>query len=153
MVTVRTRAGIILLQDRKIALIERERKGKTFFVIPGGSVEKNENTRQAAIRIGKEDLGINTEIERLVAVVEISKGEDHWLQLYYLVQRIAGEFGKETTEEVISSRGIGTLKHVWMPWEELVQHKIHPKPLAALLAKGAPRDILHITESHSIHSS
>jgi len=80
---MRTRAGIVFLQDKKIALIERERKGKTFYVIPGGSVEANENSRQASIRIAKEELGINIEVERLLAVVEISKGQDPWLQLYY----------------------------------------------------------------------
>ena len=39
---MRIRAGIVLIQDRKVALIERHRAGLDYFVFPGGGVDEGE---------------------------------------------------------------------------------------------------------------
>jgi len=40
---MRTRAGIVLIQDGKVALIERHRAGLHYFVFPGGGVDEGES--------------------------------------------------------------------------------------------------------------
>jgi 8-oxo-dGTP diphosphatase len=37
---MRTRAGIILIEDDKVALIERHRAGLDYYVFPGGGVDE-----------------------------------------------------------------------------------------------------------------
>ncbi len=39
---MRVRAGVVLIENGKVALIERHRAGKHYFVFPGGGVEEGE---------------------------------------------------------------------------------------------------------------
>lgn len=144
-VAVRVRAGIILVKDNAIAIIKSVRKTRTFYVLPGTAVEGHENTRQAVIRAARQELGVNIELSRLVAVVEITKADDHWLQLYYLVQPLANA-ASNLKAKALTARAASD-EAIWMPLELLPSHKIHPKPLAALLAREIPKDVLHITET------
>ena len=75
------RAAVVLLQDDKIALIERHRAGLHYFTFPGGHVEPGETPPQAALREAKEELGLDVSFQRLLA-------EIWWHdqpQYYYLV--------------------------------------------------------------------
>ena len=143
---MRVRAGILLIDNNAIAVIKRVQTSKTFYVLPGSGVEEDENTRQAAIRTAKEELGLNIEIKRLLAVVEISKRGGHWLQIYYLVEKIGGEFGKGPSGSS-KPQAFGSYEAIWLPLDELTHHNVYPKPLAYLLAKNVPDEVLHITES------
>jgi 8-oxo-dGTP diphosphatase len=55
---MRTRAGIILIEDDKVALIERHRAGLEYYVLPGGGVDEDETPEQAAVREAREELGV-----------------------------------------------------------------------------------------------
>ncbi len=55
---MRTRAGIVLIEDNKVALIERHRAGLDYFVFPGGGVDEGETPEQAAVREAMEELGV-----------------------------------------------------------------------------------------------
>ncbi len=144
---MRVRAGILLIENNAIALIKRIQASSTFYVLPGSGVDDDENTRQAAIRTAKESLGLNIEIKRLVAVVEISRRGGHWLQVYYLVEKIGGEFGKGNLKGLSKPKAYGSYEAIWMPLDEITRHSVYPKPLAYLLAKNLPDEVLHITES------
>ena len=90
------RAAVILLQDEKIALIERLRAGLHYFTFPGGHVEPGETPEQAAVRETREELGLDVIIQRLVAEI--------WFydqpQYYFLVEVSGGVFGTGTGEEL-----------------------------------------------------
>src|SRR4026207_1144316 len=70
---MRTRAGIVLIEDDKVALIERHRAGLEYFVFPGGGVDPGETPEQAAVREAREELGIEVAIQR--KLVEIHFGQ------------------------------------------------------------------------------
>ena len=53
---MRTRAGVVLIEDGKVALIERHRAGLDYFVFPGGGVDDGETPEQAAVREAMEEL-------------------------------------------------------------------------------------------------
>ena len=59
------RAAVVLLQDDKIALVERHRAGLHYFTFPGGHVEPGETPEQAAVRETREELGLDVSIQRL----------------------------------------------------------------------------------------
>ena len=63
------RAAVVVLQDGKIALLERNRRGTRYFVFPGGGIDKGETPEQAAAREADEELGLQVTIVRLVAEV------------------------------------------------------------------------------------
>src|SRR5512142_3292617 len=93
---MRIRAGIVLIEGDKVALIERHRAGLEYFVFPGGGVDEGESPEQAAIRETMEELGIEVTIKQKVAEVQLGKKSR---QIYFLVEQIGGKFGTGTGEE------------------------------------------------------
>jgi 8-oxo-dGTP pyrophosphatase MutT (NUDIX family) len=53
---------VVLIRDRHIALIERIRPGRHYWVLPGGGIEAGESGAEAAIREAFEELGIEVAI-------------------------------------------------------------------------------------------
>jgi len=125
---LRTRAGIVLIHENKVALIERHRAGLDYFVFPGGGVDEGETPEQAAIREAMEELGIGVVIIQKVAEIQFGPKSR---QIYYLVEQTGGEFGSGTGEEYTDSDPDspeeGIYIPIWMPIDELVLHQdIYP---------------------------
>jgi len=135
---MRTRAGIVLIEDNKVALIERHRAGLEYFVFPGGGVDEGETPEQAAVREAMEELGVEVAIKQKVAEIQIETSR----QIYFLVDRIAGKFGTGTGEEFTDSDpndpSEGIYVPMWMPIDELHQRgNVHPAELVEIVLKSA----------------
>ena len=133
---MRTRAGIILIEEQKVALIERHRAGLDYFVFPGGGVDEDETPEQGAIREAMEELGVEVAIQRKVAIIHF----DQSTQYYYLVEAVSGEFGtgigEEYTEADPSNPQEGIYIPIWMPIDELHQYEnVYPAEVAKLVLK------------------
>ena len=136
---MRTRAGIILIEDNKVALIERHRAGLDYFVFPGGGVDEGESPEQGAIREAMEELGVQVTIKQKVAEIHFGPTSKH---IYFLVERVGGEFGSGTGEELTDSDPDhpqeGIYIPIWMLVEDLAKHQnIYPSDLAKLVIKSA----------------
>ncbi|NWG35733.1 MAG: NUDIX domain-containing protein [Chloroflexi bacterium] len=134
---MRTRAGVVLIEDDKVALIERHRAGLDYYVFPGGGVDNGETPEQVAIREAREELGVEVAIKRKVAVIHF----DQSTQIYFLAERLCGEFGSGTGEEFTDADPNdpqeGIYIPVWMPIEDLSQREnIYPSDLAALVVRS-----------------
>jgi 8-oxo-dGTP pyrophosphatase MutT (NUDIX family) len=135
---MRVRAGIVLIKENKVALIERHRAGLDYYVFPGGGVDEGETPEQAAIRETMEELGIEVTIKQKVA--EITLGPKS-RQIYFLVEHVSGEFGTGTGEEFTDSDpndpDEGIYVPIWMPIDELPQRtNIYPVDLAKLVVNS-----------------
>lgn len=135
---MRIRAGIVLIKENTVALIERYRAGLHYFIFPGGGVDEGESPEKAAIREAMEELGIEIEIKQKVADVQLGYKSR---QFYFLVEHTGGEFGTGTGEEFESSNADNPQKGIyipiWMPIEELPQHaNIYPAEVARLVVKS-----------------
>jgi 8-oxo-dGTP diphosphatase len=148
---MRVRAGVILIEDGKVALIERHRAGKHYYVFPGGGMDDGETPEQAAVREMEEETGLQVAIRRKVAQIYFGLSE----QIYYLVDRLDGKFGTGTGEEFTDSDPNdpteGVYVPVWMFLEELAQHdKVYPADVAALVIdavkNGWPEEPILIVE-------
>ncbi len=126
-----TRAGLILIQEDKIALIERYRAGQHYFIIPGGQVEKNESLTAAVIREAFEELGLNVFPEKLVAVVSFFDKP----QYYYQVTVTDGVFGAGKGPEMMGlyPEENGTYLAVWKSIDALRSIDLRPAPLIPLI--------------------
>jgi len=134
---MRTRAGIILIEDDKVALIERHRAGLEYYVFPGGGVEEGETPEQAAVREAMEELGIEVAIRQKVAIIHFGFST----QVYFLVEQVGGEFGTGIGEEFVdadpNSLEEGIYLPVWMPIDELAHRdKVYPVDVAKLVLKS-----------------
>lgn len=143
------RAAIVLLQDDKIALIERQRADLHYFTFPGGHVEPGETPEQAAVREAREELGLEVSIQRLLA-------EIWWHDLpqyYYLVETVGGEFGTGIGEEMHHPRPKkGTYRPVWVSIEDLLDLPVLPRRFAEMIVQAhstgwpEPAPVIHDEE-------
>ncbi|MHB8133759.1 MAG: NUDIX hydrolase [Anaerolineaceae bacterium] len=125
------RAGIILIQDHKIALIERHRAGDHYFVVPGGQTEAGETQSDAAIREALEELGLHIRIEKFIATVLYQQE----IQYYFLVSMLSGIFGQGKGPEMLGQYPAknGTYQAVWVPIDDLPKIRAIPEPLTDLI--------------------
>jgi 8-oxo-dGTP diphosphatase len=135
---MRVRAGVVLIENSKVALIERHRAGKHYYVFPGGGVDEGETPEQAAIREMEEETGLHVSIRRKLAEIHFGLSE----QVYYLVDRLDGEFGTGTGEEFTDSDpddpSEGVYTPIWMPLAELSQREnVYPVDVATIVAGAA----------------
>ena len=135
---MRTRAGIVLIKENKVALIERHRAGLDYFVFPGGGVDEGETHEQAAIRETLEELGIAVMIKQKVAEIQLGQKSR---QVYFLVEHVSGEFGTGTGEEFTDSDpndpDEGIYVPIWMPIDELPRRtNIYPVDVSKLVVKS-----------------
>ncbi len=135
---MRIRAGIVLIQDGKVALIERHRAGLDYFVFPGGGVNEGETHEQAAIREAMEELGIEVAIKQKISEIQLGYKSR---QVYFLAEQTGGEFGTGVGEEFTDSDpndpDEGIYVPIWMPIEELSSHEnIYPDSVAKLVIQS-----------------
>jgi 8-oxo-dGTP diphosphatase len=142
------RAAVILIQENKIALIERHRQGSHYFTFPGGHVDEGETPEQAAVRETLEELGLQVRLKDLVAKIA---WHGKW-QYYYRVEVTGGTFGTGTGEEMtapIPERG--TYRPLWMPLADLPGQPVKPRNMAELVVRfakeGWPEETLVIPET------
>ena len=129
---MRNRAGIILIEENKLALIERHRAGRHYFAFPGGGVDEGESPQQAAIREAEEELGIVVEIKQKVAEVFFNGN----MQYYFLAEKLSGKFGTGTGEEYGEYNPVhGTYHPVWMPLADVLTHNVLPRELADMVVR------------------
>ena len=137
---MRIRAGIVLIQNGQVALIERHRAGLHYFVFPGGGVDAGESPEEAAIRETLEELGVEVAIRQKVAEVHLGERSK---QIYFLVEQTGGEFGtgagEEYTDSDPASPEEGIYMPIWMPIAELPAHQnIYPADIARLVVNSVP---------------
>jgi 8-oxo-dGTP diphosphatase len=125
---MKPRAAVILIQNDKIALIERYRSNRHYFAFPGGKIEQGETAAVAAGREALEELGLQVEIGHMVAEVWYLGAP----QYYFLAKATGGQFGRGTGHEMSSQAGTekGTHLPVWMALKDIITQPVLPKLLA-----------------------
>jgi 8-oxo-dGTP diphosphatase len=143
------RAAAILIENGKIAMIERRRSGHVYYLFPGGRIEFGEWPTETAVREIAEELGLEVEIRQLVAQIIFNRR----MQYYFLVDRRGGEFGSGTGAEMDSPPDSkrGSYTPVWLPLDELQQHTVHPRKIVQLvlasIQHGWPEEVQHYVEN------
>lgn len=123
----------IITQGGRVALVRRDRDGRTYYVFPGGGVELGETPDQAAIREAQEELGVSIHLDQLVAMVHWSEHKMH----FYRATIIAGTFGSGRGPEFHSyPPGRGTYRPVWLDLQSLADFDVRPTELTSALANG-----------------
>lgn len=129
----RVRGAVVIVENGKVALIERVNEQGTYYVFPGGGVEAGETVREAAVREAYEELGLTVQLGELLCTVHF-KDDQH----YFAARVVAGTFGTGKGEEFLSAEPeAGSYRPVWLPLAELAQRPVYPAHLAELIASNA----------------
>jgi len=143
---MRVRAVALLIQNDSIAVMERYRDGRHYFVFPGGGVDEGENGAQAVVRETREELGIDVRVVRQAVEVWFNGNR----QMYFLVEQTGGTFGTGTGPEFTEPFDPvhGTYHPMWMPIAELLENPVLPVEVAELVMRfhveGWPKDPIKI---------
>lgn len=134
---MRVRAGVVLIKDEKVSLIERFRSGNHYYVFPGGGVDEGESPQEAAVREMEEETGLRVTVKRELAKIHFGLS----IQIYYLVDRVSGEYGTGTGEEYTDADPDNPMEGIyipiWMPIAELAEHEaIYPVDIKELVLKS-----------------
>lgn len=121
---MRKRAGVVIIEKGKLALIKRIKNDEVYYVIPGGQKEAGETLKQAAIREAKEELGVNIKVGK-----EILKLDFNGDQYYFIATIIGGVLGSGRGEEFSRATEFGSYEAVWMPIDRLHLHDIRPNEI------------------------
>lgn len=146
---MKPRAAVILIQKEKIALIERYKAGRHYFVFPGGKIEPHESAPEAAAREAREELGLEVKIGPMVAEIWYRGSA----QYYFLAEEARGQFGKGDGAEMKSLPGSekGTYLPVWLPIDDLSSQPVLPRLMAVMVEKSLtkpwPKEPLVVTEN------
>ena len=127
---------MIIVQDGRVALIERVRDGRRHYVFPGGGVEPGETPAEAAVREAYEELGVEVRL--------LGRLHDELLDgtpfVYFLAEIVGGRFGTgEWPDHADRDAGErerrGTYQAVWLPLDDLGSVDVRPAELAHVLRR------------------
>ena len=80
---MRNRAAAIIIRDRALLLIHRQKPGRDYYILPGGGVELDESFEEACIREVKEETGLDVLGLQLVYIYNHIGSEE-----YYFLTRV-----------------------------------------------------------------
>ncbi|MGC9330117.1 MAG: NUDIX domain-containing protein, partial [Candidatus Hinthialibacter sp.] len=88
---IRNRAAVIIEQEGKILLVQHEKYGRTYWLIPGGGVEYGETLTEAAQRELMEECSLDVRIGDLLFISETIPPDHHRHVInYYFEGEIVG---------------------------------------------------------------
>ena len=125
---------VIIMEDDHVLLIKRVKRGRTYYVFPGGKGEIGETPRMTANREAYEELGVQVALGECFA--EILFGEV--TQYYFHASITGGKLGTGEAEEFIT--GEGTYELVWLKLCELTEFPVIPYEMAEDLGSLSCRE-------------
>lgn len=120
----------IVIRDYKIALIERWKNGRHYFVLPGGRLEPGENAEQCVVREIKEELNID-----IIPNAQVYDLIDLRKQGIFLAQWYRGTVSKTDAEEYREDRTGGDYEPVLIDVRDIAKINLVPKVLKTQLLR------------------
>ena len=135
------RVNTLIFKDNKLLLVDINQNG--FLCLPGGHVKIGEDTKQAAIRETFEEVGVTSENQKLVAVIENffhnKKGKKfHELSFYYVMENptIPQERQKDFYYVENDEGQSVELDFKWISLDKIDDYDIRPKELIQILKQN-----------------
>ena len=129
---MRRRAGVIVWSGDEVLLIQRIKGDRQYWVIPGGGIDEDETSLEAACRELREELELVVQQDQLRLICQItSQGND---ETYYQIEIEKKEFVIHGEEKERSNE-----KNVYIPtWirkDELQELDLKPEEMKMKLLK------------------
>lgn len=129
MTSLRIRIGAVCREDDEILLVEHEKDGKRYWLLPGGGMRVGETAEEALVREVFEETSLTVEVGRQLYVCEsISPDRTrHIVHLVFEASRVGGSPGASADPRVRAS--------AFVPIESLPNIILYP-PVSPWLMKG-----------------
>lgn len=133
---MRKAARAIIVHDKKLLVMHRNKFGQEYYVLIGGGVEMGETNQQALTREIAEETGVAVSNPRLVLTEDA--GLMYGMQYVYLCDYQSGEpqLSPESDEFKITALGQNIYTPVWLPVEQIPASVFRSERLKQALIKG-----------------
>lgn len=132
------RVNSLILNDGKVLLLDMNKNG--FLCLPGGHVHIGEDTKEAVIRETMEEVGIDAQDPKLMAIIENffsnkAGKKYHELSFYYLIDNAEIPQEKQENFHYIEhdEDKLVDLDFKWIPLEDVDNYDIRPIALKEIL--------------------
>lgn len=130
-----TRFAGVIIKDSKILLMHRIKKGREYYVFPGGHRRINEKNEEAVIREVEEETSIKVTNPKLA--FEFPDGKYKNIHRYYLCTWTSGDKPKLIGEEAVRNNSNNFYEPIWIDINRFSSLNVLPK-----LAKKLTEEIL-----------
>lgn len=100
--TPEIRLAAIILQGQKLLLLQHLKRGKRYWVLPGGRLQAGETLQSALRRELREELSVGARIGRLVIVCETLAPDRHVVNLIFESEIAEGRPQLDTKDPVLA---------------------------------------------------
>lgn len=133
------RARAIIKKDNEILLIHRIKKGREYWVFPGGGIEESDKNNEAALtRECKEELGVDVLVGDLFTTSSLGDVGKEQLEHFYYCEITGGKLGTGTGpefQEGTNYEGMYSLE--WVSLSNFSSKNIQPENVKKKLQKEA----------------
>lgn len=131
---MKERVRAIIKKGNEILLIHRIKKGREYWVFPGGGVENGEDLETAMKRECKEELGVEIKVIENFTSERFDRGEVEQLEHFYFCDIVSGELGTgDGPEYDVNSDYEGIHEIEWLCINDLLNYDLRPKEVASKL--------------------
>lgn len=135
----------IIIKDGQVLLMHRFKRGREYWVFPGGGVERGENAEQALIREIGEETSFKVKIDKLLFKLENQFKKEYGgnvrgdrVEHYFLIKDFSGEMALGSPEKERMNEN----NQYHLEWVELSKIKEIP----TLYPKEAVRKVLELVK-------
>jgi ADP-ribose pyrophosphatase YjhB (NUDIX family) len=133
------RAVAIVIKDKKVLLMWRRKKGREYYVFPGGHVENNESIRDAVIREVFEETSTKIEINRLLYRHRyLYQSGNTSTQYFYLCRFLSGRLRLGNFNEKTANKKGDLHRPLWVSIARLSKLLLYPLEIRDWLIKDFP---------------
>jgi ADP-ribose pyrophosphatase YjhB (NUDIX family) len=108
---VELRVAALAAAAGKLLLVNHEKRGESYWVLPGGRVEFGETLAEALAREMREELSVEADIRELVLVRDFIEGKRHVVEHVFRVECASRDFRAKPDDVLRGAR--------WTPLAEL----------------------------------
>ena len=127
------RARALIIKENSILLIQRERAGDIYYVLPGGHIEDGESPETTVMREVKEETSLDIKLIKKLNTLLDKDGTNHHI---YFSEYISGEPRLAAdSPELTKESGIDVYTPMWKEIDELKDIPMWPAEVKPLLIK------------------
>lgn len=116
------RVRAVIIQDGKLLTIKRIKNNETYFVLPGGGVEKCEDEKSALIRECLEEVNVDVVVGHLIYGQEFNGNEE----LFYLCDIVSGVVERGNGDEYEKMSENNYYEPAWLSLNNIESKNIRP---------------------------